>query len=115
MDGTSKLVAAIQSACITTDANAGTDSGGELSFWTKPESGAIAKAMTIDSAGNVGIGIATPATLLDINADSVRVRTAQTPASNAACTQGEIAWDANYVYVCTANTVWKRAALTGGY
>lgn len=47
--------------------------------------------------------------------DSVVIETTQTPASNAACTIGEIAWDANYIYICTASTVWKRAALTGGY
>ena len=47
--------------------------------------------------------------------DSVTIATAQSPASNAACTVGEIAWDASYIYCCTASGVWKRAALTGGY
>jgi len=27
-------------------------------------------------------------------------------------TQGQICWDANYVYVCTSTNVWKRIALT---
>jgi hypothetical protein len=36
-----------------------------------------------------------------------------TPASGtAAGTAGDIAWDANYVYVCTATNTWKRSALT---
>ena len=36
-----------------------------------------------------------------------------TPASaTAAGTAGEIAWDANYIYVCTATNTWKRAALS---
>lgn len=26
--------------------------------------------------------------------------------------QGQIAWDADYIYVCVANNVWKRSALT---
>jgi hypothetical protein len=38
--------------------------------------------------------------------------TPTTPAgSSAACTAGQIAVDANYVYVCTAPNAWKRAAL----
>ncbi len=36
-----------------------------------------------------------------------------TPASaSAAGTAGQIAWDADYIYVCTATNTWKRAALT---
>ena len=36
-----------------------------------------------------------------------------TPASSSATgNQGQIEWDANYVYVCTATNTWKRAALT---
>lgn len=37
----------------------------------------------------------------------------KTPASAAATgTTGEIAWDANYFYVCTATNTWKRIALS---
>lgn len=38
-----------------------------------------------------------------------------TKASNAPGTVGQITWDANYIYVCTATNTWKRTALTGGY
>jgi hypothetical protein len=31
---------------------------------------------------------------------------------NSPGTAGEIAWDANYIYVCTATNTWKRVALT---
>jgi hypothetical protein len=49
---------------------------------------------------------------LDVNADSIRVRTAQTPATaGAAGNQGEIAWDADYIYVCVATDTWKRVAI----
>ena len=35
-----------------------------------------------------------------------------TPASASATgTAGEVRWDGDYVYVCTANNTWKRAAL----
>ena len=53
--------------------------------------------------------------LTAFNADSIKIITSQTPASGAACSAGEIAWDANYMYVCTASTVWGRSALTTGY
>ena len=32
-------------------------------------------------------------------------------ASTAAGTQGDIAWDANYLYVCIATNTWKRTPL----
>lgn len=43
------------------------------------------------------------------------ITTSATPAAAAACTAGTISWGADYLYVCTASGVWKRAALTGGY
>ena len=37
----------------------------------------------------------------------------QTPASASATgTAGTIAWDADYIYVCTATDTWKRAAIS---
>jgi hypothetical protein len=69
--------------------------------------------LRIDSAGNVGIGTSSPTTLLDVNADTIRVRTARTPASASATgATGEICWDANYIYVCTATNTWKRTAIS---
>jgi hypothetical protein len=38
-----------------------------------------------------------------------------TKASNANGTVGQISYDANYIYVCTATNTWKRSPLTGGY
>ena len=62
---------------------------------------------------NVGIGTSSPTTLLDVNADTVRVRTARTPASATATgATGEICWDANYIYVCTATNTWRRTAIS---
>jgi len=48
-------------------------------------------------------------------ADSIVITGTQSPGSGDACTAGEIAWDASYIYVCTASGAWKRAALTGAY
>jgi hypothetical protein len=38
-----------------------------------------------------------------------------TKAANATGTVGQICWDSNYIYVCTATNTWKRVGLTGGY
>ena len=38
-----------------------------------------------------------------------------TKASNAIGTVGQVCWDNNYIYVCTATNTWKRSTLTGGY
>jgi hypothetical protein len=72
----------------------------------------VGEAMRI-AGSRVGIGTTSPTTLLDVNADTVRVRTARTPASASATgAAGEICWDANYIYVCTATNTWKRSALS---
>ena len=39
-------------------------------------------------------------------------RTLQTTTAGAAGTTGDIRWDANYIYVCTATNTWKRVALS---
>jgi hypothetical protein len=69
--------------------------------------------MIITPDGYVGIGTLSPSVPLDVSGDSIRVRTAKTPASaSAAGDAGTIAWDSNYLYVCVASGTWKRAALT---
>ena len=85
---------------------------GNLIFSTNNNAG-VAPRMTILAGGNVGIGTSSPTTLLDVNADTIRVRTARTPASASATgATGEICWDANYIYVCTATNTWKRTAIS---
>ncbi len=73
----------------------------------------VDKMAVLDTAnGNFGINTDSPTEKLDVNSDSIRLRTAKTPASATATgTQGQIAWDANYMYVCTATNTWKRVAL----
>ena len=64
------------------------------------------------NAGGLGIRTATPTGALDVNDDTIRVRTAKTPASAAATgNAGDICWDASYIYVCTATNTWKRSAI----
>ena len=55
-----------------------------------------------------------------IEDDSVTIQTSKTPASStgvAGDTAGMVAWDASYIYVCTADydgstSIWARAAIS---
>jgi hypothetical protein len=70
--------------------------------------------LAVDSDGRFLIGTSSDSggALLQVNGDRVRVGTAKTPASATATgTTGEICWDANYIYVCTATNTWKRAGI----
>jgi fibronectin-binding autotransporter adhesin len=49
---------------------------------------------------------------LVVNDSSIQINSAKTPASASATgTQGQVCWDANYIYVCTATNTWRRAAI----
>ena len=63
---------------------------------------------------SVGVNLASGTTApLDINGNTIRLRTPRTIASSTATgNAGEICWDANYLYVCTATNAWKRMALS---
>lgn len=72
--------------------------------------------------GNLGVGVNDPSTKLDINGNSIRIRNAGSPASNADGYTCEIRWDSNYIYICTngdgpggGTDTWKRSPLTGEY
>ena len=73
-----------------------------------------AEKARIDSSGRLLVGTSTDSggALLQVNGDRIRVGTAKTPASASATgAAGEICWDANYIYVCTATNTWKRTAI----
>ena len=69
-------------------------------------------------AGNDRVGIRTnaPTSALDINSNSIRVRTAQTPAngdnSSIGLGVGTITWDTNYIYVAVNSSAILRASLS---
>ena len=63
--------------------------------------------------GNLGLGIDMPTKQLDINSDSIRLRSSKTPASgNAIGNTGDMCWDNNYLYVCVSTNSWKRSAIS---
>ena len=50
---------------------------------------------------------------LSANGDTLRLCQTKTPATSSATGYpGEICWDTNYIYVCTASNTWKRSALS---
>jgi hypothetical protein len=71
--------------------------------------------LRIDSSGRLLVGTSSQSggSLLQINDNRIRIATAKTPASATDTgVAGEICWDANYVYVCTATNTWKRSAIS---
>jgi len=70
-------------------------------------------AITIDALGNMGILTNAPSTALDINANTMRLRSSRT-ITNSTDTgnAGDHCWDSNYLYVCVATNTWKRASLS---
>lgn len=64
---------------------------------------------------NLGIGTGTTTITgkLDINGNDIRIRISQTPAtSTSSGNAGEIAWDSDFIYVCTATDYWERVAIS---
>jgi hypothetical protein len=59
--------AAAQAAAITSNSSGTTAGTGNLGFWTSASAGGITQQMTIDTAGNVGIGTALAYYPLDVN------------------------------------------------
>ncbi len=48
-----------------------------------------------------------------IVSNTVNIPLPSTPANSTATgLQGNITWDADYIYVCVANNTWKRAAIS---
>lgn len=65
------------------------------------------------NATGLGLNTNSPTARLDVNDNTIRVRTARTVATATSTgNAGDIAWDSSYVYVCVATNTWKRAALT---
>jgi len=108
------------SGSVTNEAEIYTNSVGDLTLKAFAGSASLrfltgstpAERVVISPSGLVGFGGITPTAVIDINSDIIRLRTAKTPATaGAAGSAGDICWDANYIYVCTATNTWKRVAI----
>jgi len=102
----------LPSVCISGDPNTGF---GQVSGQSDTASifTAGSERVRVDSSGRLGVATSTPTATLDVNADTLRLRTARTPASATATgNAGDICWDANFVYVCTATNTWRKASIT---
>jgi len=94
-------------------------SGATSSTWTAQfhNSSGTNNAFVIRDDGFIGIRTNAPTDLLDVNGTNgytqLRLRSTYTPTSSSDTNgnTGDIAWDANYIYVKTA-AGWKRSALT---
>lgn len=65
------------------------------------------------SIANGDINLCQQGGKLDVFQDLIRLRTSKTPASAGDTgAQGDICWDADYIYVCIATDTWKRAAIS---
>lgn len=114
----SQTKAAESSAEADTFIQAVNSSGHSGNFWLRAQGsgiGGTAYANLYGSSmtfGGLIIGsTATPTAMLDIASDKIRLQTAKTPASAAAAgNQGDVCWDASFLYVCTATNTWRRAA-----
>ena len=84
-------------AAGSSDGNLVVYSGGEFKYGSQLK----------DYTGNIGAN--------NITMTGILKAPQTTKASNATGTPGQICWDANYIYVCTATNTWKRSPLTGGY
>ncbi len=98
----------------TNDARTGSDAGDNFGINTRTDAGA-SKAWPLyieRSSGNVMINGTAPTAQLDVNGNTIRLRTQRTPASaSASGNAGDICADSNYIYYCTATNTWKRAAI----
>lgn len=63
---------------------------------------------TVSSGGNLTLNVTGSRITLS---DTLNIPTATPASAGAAGTAGDIAWDASYIYICTAASTWKRVAI----
>ncbi len=64
------------------------------------------------ASGTLELNNGTPGTFRDLVVRNFRMASPTVPASASATgSAGQIAWDADFIYVCTATNTWKRVAI----
>jgi hypothetical protein len=103
-NATGELTVGRSTKTHTVDIHNGVTEDGETATVNIGTSGASGSTTNI----NIGGGVGTCTTTIDADL----VIPGETPASaTAAGTQGQIAWDDDYIYICIATDTWKRAAI----
>lgn len=83
---------------------------------TRIESDANPNMVFVDASTNrVAFGASDPQEIVDINGNSIRLRSTRTPANSnnsfVGWSVGTIAWDENYLYIAVNSTTIKRITL----
>jgi hypothetical protein len=80
---------------------------------TSASTGEIDTGFRRNAAGVVEVNNGTAGTFRDLIVRNLRMSAPTlVPASaSAAGNEGQIAWDADYIYICTATNTWKRVAI----
>ena len=87
-------------------------SSGNVSM-TPPNTGSI--TLNANQAGGGTLALISPTITsgtLTVGASAIFNQPVKTKTGTSTGTAGDIAWDASYIYVCTASNVWKRVAIT---
>jgi hypothetical protein len=92
-----------------------TITGDQITFTQTPEDTDIIDVRFLGAAVTVSETVYDDLTILgNLTLTGLLSQTPTTKTSTSPGTAGQISWDADYIYVCTATNTWKRVALTGG-
>lgn len=96
-------------------------SGDQITFTETPQSTDIVDirflgaAVTINSTLTDDLAVSGNLTVTgNVTLTGILSAPQVTKTSTSTGTVGQITWDANYIYICTATNTWKRVALSGG-
>lgn len=98
---------------VNATAESGSNAGSDFQLLARNDAGgALSTPFHITrSTGQTGLNTTSPTARLDINDNTIRLRSSRTPASaGAAGNAGDMCWDANYIYQCIATNTWRRVA-----
>lgn len=68
-------------------------------------------ALAINAAGVIEVNNGTAGQYRDLRCRNVILTTSTPSSAGATGVQGTIAWDADFIYICTATDTWKRVAI----
>jgi hypothetical protein len=87
----------------------------QITFTETPEATDVIDVRFLGAAVTVSETIYDDLTILgNLTLTGLLSQTPTTKTSTSPGTAGQVCWDVNYIYVCTATNTWKRVALTGG-